>query len=83
VQFIWGALVMANATAALFFLRFFRDTGDRLFAFFGGGFCALALNYAVLALVQPSREERHFVYLIRLAAFGLILFGVIEKNRRK
>jgi type II secretory pathway component PulM len=83
LQFMWGALAMANATAALFFLRFFRDTRDRLFALFGGGFLALAINYAVLALVQPSREERHYVYLIRLVAFLLILFGVIDKNRRK
>lgn len=83
VQFLWGALMMANATAALFFFRFFRETRDRLFALFGAGFLALGVNYAVLALAQPSQEERHYVYVIRLVAFALILVGVIDKNRRR
>jgi hypothetical protein len=39
-----GALAMAFAVAGLFFLRFWRDTKDRLFAFFALAFFALAAN---------------------------------------
>ena len=82
-QFLWGALTMANVVAAMFFFRFHRDTRDRLFAFFGAGFCAFAVNYAVLALVRTSPEERHYAYFIRLLAFALILVGILDKNRRR
>lgn len=82
LRFLWGALVMVNVTAGLFFLRFHRETRDRLFALFGGAFFAFAANYLVLALLQPSREERHYAYFIRLLAFGLIIAGILDKNRR-
>ena len=39
-QFIMGAIAMASAVVALFFLRFWRETGDRLFAIFAVGVCA-------------------------------------------
>lgn len=82
LQFVWGAVAMGNATAGLFFLRFFRDTRDRLFLFFGGAFFALALNYSVLALLSPSHEERHYVYFIRLLGYLLLVVGILDKNRR-
>lgn len=82
LTFLWGALAMANVTAGMFFVRFFRDTRDRLFALFGGAFFAFALNYVILAAIQPSREERHYAYFIRLVAFALIIAGVLDKNRR-
>lgn len=82
LNFVWGAVAMANVTAGLFFIRFFRDTRDRLFVLFGGAFFAFALNYIILALLQPSQEERHYVYFIRLLGFGLLIAGILDKNRR-
>lgn len=73
-----GALV-----AGLFFFRFWRDGGDRLFAFFGAAFCLLSLSWALLGLVNPTDETRPYVYAIRLLAFLLIIVGVIDKNRRR
>ena len=80
--FLWGALTMVSATIGLMFLKFWRRTGDRLFALFGTAFFVFALNWLVLAVVQPSDESRHYVYLIRLFAFVLLLIGIIDKNRR-
>ena len=81
-QFLWGALTMANIAVAMFFLRYWRTSGDRLFAYFGVAFAIMALNWVGLASVDPSVELRHTVYLLRLAAFVLIIIGIIDKNRR-
>ncbi|HVZ34936.1 MAG TPA: DUF5985 family protein [Polyangiaceae bacterium] len=81
ILFIWGALTMASLVVAAFMFRFWRQTRDRLFAMFGAAFSALSINWAVLAFAQPSQESRHYVYLIRLASFGLILAGIIDRNR--
>jgi hypothetical protein len=80
-----GALQAVAATAALVsglcFLRFWRDTRDRLFAYFAVAFGLLALCWLLLALVNPTAETRPFVYAIRLAAFGLIIAAIVDKNR--
>lgn len=73
-----GALV-----ASLFFFRFWRDSGDRLFAFFGAAFGLLALSWTLLGLLSPTDEARPYVYAIRLVAFLLIIVAVIDKNRAK
>ncbi len=80
--FFWGALAMASWVAGLFFLRFWRVSRDRLFLFFGAAFWVFAANWVGLA-IYPSEETRHYVYVIRLVAFVLILVGIIDKNRRR
>jgi membrane protein CcdC involved in cytochrome C biogenesis len=81
IQFIAGASTLASAVIALFFLRFWRDTGDRLFAIFSVAFAVFAVNRIVLTILDETNEARQYVYLIRLAAFVLILIGIVEKNR--
>ena len=44
-QFFWGALSVCCLIAGLFFLRFWKETHDRLFFFFCLAFWALALHY--------------------------------------
>jgi hypothetical protein len=80
-DFLWGALAMGSVTIAVFFLRYWRRTGDRLFAFFAIAFAVMGLNWIGLALIDPGVEARHTVYLLRLAAFVLIIIGIIDKNR--
>jgi hypothetical protein len=81
-QFIWGACAVAAATAALFFLKFWRQTRDRLFGLFSLAFLALATNWTMLGLLAPESESRNAAYLFRLVAFGLIVAAIIDKNRR-
>jgi hypothetical protein len=81
-QFLWGALAMASLVAGLLFLRFWRLGGDRLLLFFATAFGMLALNWMALGLANPDRETVFYVYLIRLAAFALIIVGIVDKNRR-
>ena len=68
-------------TAGLFFVRFWRETSDRLFLFFGAAFWLLSLSWLLLALISPTAETRPYVYAIRLVAFGLIILATIDKNR--
>ena len=42
LPFLHGAIAMGFAVAGLYFLRFWRDTGDRLFAFFAAAFWVFA-----------------------------------------
>ena len=80
-QFCWGMLTMASVVASLFFLRYWKASGERLFAFFAVAFAMLAVNWLALTAVDPAFEARHLIYLIRLAAFIVIIVGIVDKNR--
>lgn len=77
---IIGAAAMAAAVAGLFFLRFWRDTGDRLFLNFAIAFWLFGLTRVAVAFLPASSEHEIYFYLVRLAAFALILIAVIDKN---
>lgn len=79
--FISGALVAGYLTAGLFFLRFWRQSQDRLFAWFAAAFWLLALQRIALSAADLRGGEAPWLYLVRLLAFLLILGVVIDKNR--
>jgi hypothetical protein len=81
-EFLMGAIAMATVVAAIFFLRCWRDTGDRLFAIFSIAFILLAFTRLGLALSNQQLEGQTHWYWFRLAAFVLILLAIIDKNRR-
>lgn len=81
IDFLSGAFFMACLAAALVFLRFWRRTGDRFFALFAASFGLLAGERLILVFIQPADEARTFVHLIRLAAFAIIVVGIVDKNR--
>jgi hypothetical protein len=80
-QFISGLITMGFLVAGLLFLRFWRKTTDLLFGAFAAAFFLLAVNQALVALIDIPREERSSIYLLRVAAFALIIVAVIWKNR--
>jgi hypothetical protein len=80
-EFLLGFLMMGYSTAAAFFLRFYRASRDRLFAWFGVAFLLLALNQVAFIAIG-DRDEQVVVYVIRLVAFVLILWAIVDKNRR-
>jgi hypothetical protein len=79
-QFLMGANTMAFVAAALFFLRFWRRTHDRLFLAFSVAFLLLAANQALVALSGIPREEQSWIYLLRLAGFSLLIVAIVAKN---
>jgi hypothetical protein len=66
---------------ALFFLRFWRRTRDQLFLSFALAFGLLGTGQSVIALADIPNEEQGSLYLIRLAAFAVILLAIVRKNR--
>jgi hypothetical protein len=80
LEFLAGATVMGFGLAGLFFLRFWKKTRDRLFLAFTLAFWLLGLNQAFLSFSDVPVEERSPLYLMRLAAFVLILIAVWRKN---
>ncbi|HYE00886.1 MAG TPA: DUF5985 family protein [Alphaproteobacteria bacterium] len=79
-EFVSGAITCGFVVAAVFFLRFWARTRDRLFAIFAAAFALLALNQGIVALAGIPREELSWVYLLRLAAFSLIIAAIVSKN---
>jgi Family of unknown function (DUF5985) len=80
-QFLWGALAALSAVAGIFFWKFWQRTRDGLFVAFAAGFSLLAFHWAGLGVLNPSSDTRHYLYFVRLAAFALIIGGVVQKNR--
>ena len=80
--FLSGAVAAAFVVAGLFFLRFWKRTRDGLFVAFALAFWLLGLTQALLTLSNIPVEERSWLYLLRLAAFALILVSIWFKNRR-
>ena len=82
VPFMQGAVAMGCVVAGMFFLRFWRESRDRLFLFFSVAFWMLGLSYLALGIVAVATEWRVYVFLLRLLAFCTIVVGIAEKNRR-
>ena len=80
-EFVLGALSMACAVAGLLFLRFWRRMRDRLFLFFAIAFWLLGINWFWLAAVGREEDRTASLYVLRVLAFLLILYGIFEKNR--
>jgi type II secretory pathway component PulM len=81
-QFFWGALAVAAVVAGLFFSSFWRASRDRLFLLFSLAFWVLAVHWTALGIVNPALETTHYLYLLRLVAFVLIIVAIVDKNRR-
>jgi hypothetical protein len=78
---ISGAIVMGYGVVGLFFLRFWRETYDRLFLIFAGAFWLLGVQRLALTLGGNMVEDDTGLYLVRLFAFLLILGAIVDKNR--
>ncbi len=81
IQLMSGAIVTGYLVTGLFFLRYWRQSGDRLFAIFAAAFWLLAVQRLALALTTQYFEDVTWLYGVRLVAFVLILLAIIDKNR--
>ena len=78
-----GGTIVSCALAALFFVRFWRGTGDRFFAAFALAFALMGVERFVLATLGGGSEFRPYVYLVRLVAFLCIIAAIADKNRER
>lgn len=81
-DFFSGMIAMGFAVCAVFFMRFWRRTQDSFFLVFSIAFLLLALNQALTSLLGLPLEERSWLYLLRLAAFLIIIAAIVRKNMR-
>jgi hypothetical protein len=80
--FLFGVLTALSLVCGLFFVRYWRSSGDRFFAFFALAFWSLGANWALLVGRDSRDEYTPYFYLLRLFAFLLILTAIVDKNRR-
>ena len=75
-----GAVIMGDVIAALFFVRFWKMTGDRFFLFFAASFVAVAVSRVVVDEgIPPFGHEAS--YMIRILSYLFIIGGILYKNR--
>ena len=78
--FLLGVIATASIAAALFFLKFWRETRDRFFLAFAASFLIEGLNRVGYLFLERPNEGASAIYLVRLFAFLLILAAILKKN---
>lgn len=82
IQLLSGMFVGMGLAVGLFFCRFWQKTRERLFALLALVFLLLSIERCVLAFVPAGHESRHFIFIVRLLAFALLIIGIVDKNRQ-
>ena len=80
-EWLLGAVTLGTSMAGVFFLRFWRTSGDRLFLFFALAFFVEVVSRICMALMAASSEEDPFIYILRFISYGLIAWAIVDKNR--
>ena len=80
-DFLVGFTAMGCFVVALFFVRYWRDTGDRFFAWFALAFALFGVNRCVLGFLSEDSEARPAIYVVRFVAFAVIVAAIVDKNR--
>lgn len=83
LQFLFGATATACMAVALFFMRYWRVSHDRLYLLFAVAFVALGVNRIAIATLPIDVENVPYLYVLRLVAYALIAFAIVDKNRSR
>jgi len=75
-----GGLVVACAVVGLFFLRYWKVTRDSFFLYFAFAFWLQGGQWLYSGLTGSENEYLPLAYLLRLAAYGLIVTAIVRKN---
>lgn len=78
-----GAIASFSFIIGLFFLRYWKTTGDRFFLYFAISFLIESLNRISLTTIFDLKEASPIYYLIKLLAYGFIIYAIFEKNKRR
>ena len=73
--------MMGALVCALFFLRFWKKTNDRLFFIFALAFGIMGLERFFLITLTNETEDNALLYLLRLTSFLIIFYAIWDKNR--
>lgn len=81
--FMSSAIATLCFVAALFFVRYWRSSRDKLFLWFAFSFALEGANRTAMTLAGQLSEAEPIHYSIRALSFILIAFAVIQKNAGK
>jgi hypothetical protein len=76
-----GILAAGYFMAAMFFVRFWRRSGDRLFLLFALAFTLMSAQRIASIVTTQWTDSAAWTYLLRLVGYLLILAAIIDKNR--
>ena len=76
-----GAVIMGDMIVALFFVRFWKLTGDRFFLFFAASFVAITISRVVVDEGVPPFGHEALGYMIRILSYLIIIAGILYNNR--
>ena len=82
-EMLIGAIALAAFLVGLFFLRFWRATGDRFFLLFAVAFWLEGGDRLFAYRWVGMDEASPYHYLVRLLAYGLIIVAIVDKNRKR
>ena len=80
IDFLAGGLTACYLLASVFFFRFWHQTRDRLFISFALAFLLLAVEQTARLVLNITDERGNYLYILRIIAFVIILYAIIEKN---
>jgi hypothetical protein len=80
VWFLLGFVSTASLVAGVFFLKFWKSTGDLLFAAFAAFFVVEAISEFGRLFIPRPNEGAFWIYALRLAALLGILAAILRKN---
>ena len=76
-----GGIAVTSLIAAFLFWRFYQDTRDGFFIYFALAFVLEGVSRLPFVFTDMAAEDRPLMYLVRLAAYALILAAIWRKNR--
>jgi uncharacterized membrane protein HdeD (DUF308 family) len=78
--FLLGFIAASSLAAALFFLRFWKNTRDALFLAFALFFCAQACGHVIVLTLSHPNEGTGWLFLFRLLSVLVVLSAILWKN---
>ena len=81
-EMLIGAIAACAFIIGVFFLRFWRSSGDSFFLLFAAAFWLEGGLRVFLYRIAGGDEASPLYYIVRLVAYSLIIVAIVAKNRR-
>jgi uncharacterized membrane protein HdeD (DUF308 family) len=81
--FLLGFITASSLVAALFFMRFWRDTRDMLFLAFAAFFLLQGASDLYVLRLQHPNEGNFWLFLLRFVSIAAVVAAILRKNMGK
>lgn len=79
-MFLLGFITGCSLVAALFFIRFWRTSGDKLFLAFALFFLVQSIDESAALGLRYPNEGSFSLFLIRLISVSVVFGAIVWKN---